>query len=90
MKKYIILLVLILVISNSAYSQYAYKIINQVHTLTSIGKTPLQAKMNASGTGGRILGERASQISENIYVFKRQVLVPTIQPIFSGSSNYRR
>lgn len=90
MKKYIIFAVVIFTITNFAYSQNAYKIINQVHTLTSIGKTPLQAQMNASGTGGRILGERTSQISENIYVFKRQVLVPNIQPIFSGSSNYRR
>lgn len=90
MKKYTILIMLILAINNSAYSQYAYKIINQVHTITSIGKTPLQAQMNASGTGGRILNQNVSKISENIYVFKKHVLVPNIQPIFSGSSNHRK
>jgi hypothetical protein len=90
MKKYIIFAVVIFAITNFAYSQNAYKMINQVHTLIGIGKTPLQARINASGSSGRILGERASQISENIYIFKKQVLIPNVQPIFSRSSNYRK
>lgn len=90
MKKYIIFSIAIFGIANFVYSQNAYKMINQVHTLTSIGKTPLQAKMNASGTSGRVLGERACQISENFYIFKKQVLVPSIQPIFSGRNNFRK
>jgi hypothetical protein len=86
MKKYIILIGLFSFISNFAYSQQCirpnYKVVNQVQTFTGFGNTPLQAMANTPGSGsslGRIQSEYSKQLTQNVWTFRRSILMPTLQ-----------
>jgi hypothetical protein len=98
MKKHIILtIVASAIITSASVAQnkpiispqaVGYRVINKTHTFIGYGSTPAQAIVNTGGLGmGKVTADYLPyQIAQNIWMSRRVVSIPTIDPVYSAKS----